>query len=280
MMQTSETIGHIAEALAKAQGEMESPKKDREVEVQPKQREDKTWPQKYKFKYATFDAVLAVSKPTLSKYGIALIQTAGSSGGNVTITTRLIHGGSGEWIEETIGAAAEGRGLQALGSTLSYLKRYALTAMLGLAADEDDDGNGADGNLADVKDRTKTTASSKREVDPANVMELINHANTVEEINRTMDTYAAVVTPAIRKLAESRRSSLCAVVPAVDPDWQVWIDTFKQEINDSHSYLTAMEIWIGANKERDALRAADISTYTNLHSWFKAEVQTKSRDAV
>jgi hypothetical protein len=158
-METSPTIGNIAAAFAKAQGEFSNPPKNKEVEVQPRQRDDGKWPPKYKFKYATFDAILDMARPALAKHEIAMIQAVGANGSMVTVTTRIIHS-SGEWIESTIAGTVDAKGLQSLGAAVSYLKRYALTAMLGIAADEDDDGNGADGNLTDAHDRAAPAKKS------------------------------------------------------------------------------------------------------------------------
>ncbi len=148
-MQTSEQINDIAAALAKAQGSMSQPSKNRTVKVQTKTGGS------YTFDYATFDEILrAVQKP-LAENGIAFIQAPRiAENGKVEIITRLIHQ-SGQWIESILPVIVTESGNQAMGSALTYAKRYALTAMLGVAAEEDDDGNAAQGNtIAERQDRS------------------------------------------------------------------------------------------------------------------------------
>ena len=146
-MNHSEQMNELAVALAAAQSNMKAPKKDREVEVATRAGS------KYKFRYATFDAIVESVRGPLTTAGIAFLQSAELDESNVTVETMLLHK-SGQWISSTIGAHLDpGAGPQGLGSLISYLKRYALSAILGVVADEDDDGNAASGNEATVQGR-------------------------------------------------------------------------------------------------------------------------------
>jgi len=127
-MNTSPTIGAIAKALAAAQAEIENVTKD------------KTNPA-FKSQYATLAAVLDVCRPVLSKNGIALIQSPGNEGNAITLTTTLAHE-SGEFLTSTVGVVPGKFDAQGLGSAVTYLRRYALAAICGVAQ-EDDDGNAA-----------------------------------------------------------------------------------------------------------------------------------------
>jgi hypothetical protein len=86
-----------------------------------------------------FDAVI----PALNANGIMLMQSCGKAELGICVTTRLIHK-SGEWIDfgETI-LPVDKATAQAVGSALTYAKRYSLTAALCLFAEDDDDGAGA-----------------------------------------------------------------------------------------------------------------------------------------
>lgn len=137
-MNKSESIAQIATALAAAQAEITNPPRNREVTV----RSDKG---NYKFKYATLDAIFDAVRPSLTKNGLWFVQTLANGDGKYRLVTTLTHK-SGEWLESEQPILVEKPGSQAFGSALTYARRYALTAMLGVAADEDDDGNGADGN--------------------------------------------------------------------------------------------------------------------------------------
>lgn len=156
-IRTSPTLGKLAAALAKSQGAFTNPERNREVTVRPKKRQDGYQPPDYKFKYATLDSILEMARPILGANGLAIIQVVTPE---PALVTRLIHE-SDEWIEGSLGIHTEGAGMQALGAAITYLKRYCLSSMLGIAADEDDDGNAADGNDADVKPRGKAAAKSK-----------------------------------------------------------------------------------------------------------------------
>ena len=102
-------------------------------------------------RYADLASVLEVVRPALQEVGICLLQSADLEmiGGVLcrVVTTRLQHK-SGEWIAARA-AATEGDPLkgtsaaQAAGSSITYLKRYGLLAILGLNPDDDDDGHAA-----------------------------------------------------------------------------------------------------------------------------------------
>lgn len=130
-MNTSEQINELAAALAKAQGEMQGASKDSANPF-------------FKSKYADFASVRAACLPALTKHGIAVVQSPEIVNEvNVTVETRLIHS-SGQWIAGTVQCAAKDNSPQAIGSAITYLRRYALQSFAGVAA-EDDDGEAAQG---------------------------------------------------------------------------------------------------------------------------------------
>ncbi|GGO19734.1 ERF family protein [Deinococcus humi] len=125
-MNHSETVGKLAEALSKAQGVFGHVEKDGKS---------------HHGKYATLAAVLETVRGGLADNGLSIVQAPGTEGNTVTVTTRIMHS-SGEWLETTVSAPAA-TDIQKLGSSISYLRRYSLMAVLSLAADDDDDGNAA-----------------------------------------------------------------------------------------------------------------------------------------
>jgi hypothetical protein len=151
----SQKIDLLATALAKAQGAIVAPPRSRTVKVVPR-----TGGPGYSFKYATLsDIIDAVQKP-LSENGIARLQLVSheKDGGFYKLTTYLMHS-SGQYIACEVPIIAEGHSNQQFGSALTYMKRYTLSAMVGIAADEDDDGNAADGNeVTAVADKAKPVA--------------------------------------------------------------------------------------------------------------------------
>lgn len=148
--QASPSVGKLAGALAAAQGEFEHIGKTREVEVRMKDRDGKPGGT-YKFAYAPLDTVLAAVRPALAKNGLAIVQTLSGNGTRV-MTTTLMHA-SGEWLSSTVALPGQASSSQEFGSQVTYMRRYAIVSILGVVAEEDDDGNAADGNHAEGRDR-------------------------------------------------------------------------------------------------------------------------------
>lgn len=135
-MKTSEQINEIAGALAKAQAEITAAEKDR------------TNPH-FNSRYATLDALWGAVRGPLTKHGLALIQgTASQPDGDsvsVTVTTTLLHG-SGQWLSSDLTLWPKDASPQAIGSVLTYGRRYGLAGMVGVTAEEDDDANAGQEN--------------------------------------------------------------------------------------------------------------------------------------
>ncbi len=165
MIETSESIGALAAALAAAQAEMKAVRRNREVTVRGETKAGKQF--SYKFKYATFDDIMDAVRGPLAKNGLAVSQLpSGGSSGGLILTTILLHS-SGEWIRAGLPIQVDGRGLQEVGSALTYAKRYALSAMLGVASEEDDDGNAAEGNQATFGSPRQQPQAQPRRAAPA-----------------------------------------------------------------------------------------------------------------
>lgn len=126
----SETIGAIAAALAKAQGEIENAKFNR---VNPH----------FKNKYADLTAIFDAVRAPLSKNELAVTQTIEVREAGMVLSTKLMHS-SGEWLGSEYPLPMSARP-QEFGSALTYAKRYSLASIVGVSADEDDDANAAQG---------------------------------------------------------------------------------------------------------------------------------------
>lgn len=124
----SATIGALATALAKAQAEMKNPPKD---SINPH----------FKSKYADLATVRDVVVPVLAKHGLAILQMPCELDDAPALTTVLAHGPSGEFYETTIRLRPSKADPQGIGSALTYLRRYSLQSLAGVAADDDDDGH-------------------------------------------------------------------------------------------------------------------------------------------
>lgn len=120
----------IAIALSKVQGAIVPPKKDTDNPF-------------FKSKYADLAGVWESVRPLLAANELAFLQLPTTDGNKVSVTGMLIHS-SGESIESTITGSAKDATPQSIGSCITYLRRYQMSAMLGIAA-EDDDGAAASG---------------------------------------------------------------------------------------------------------------------------------------
>lgn len=131
-MNKSDTTGELAAALAKAQGEMTFAAKDA------------TNPH-FKSRYADLAAIVDAIRVPLSKNGLSYSQLCDfNETGALIVETVLMHS-SGEWISGKLFMPVPQQTPQGIGSALTYAKRYSLAAIIGIAADEDDDGEAAMG---------------------------------------------------------------------------------------------------------------------------------------
>src|SRR5713101_5783658 len=136
MHRSSETIGAIAAALAKAQGDLSNPEKSLTATIRsPFPREsDRT------FRYASLAAGLDIVRKGLSQHEIATVQTTAidQTTGQIQLTTLLAHA-SGEWISSDwpVCPLSETAAPQRMGAALTYARRYALFALVGIAGEDD-----------------------------------------------------------------------------------------------------------------------------------------------
>src|SRR5207253_4576914 len=136
MHRSSESIGTIAAALAKAQAELTNPEKSLVATIgSPFHREgDRT------FRYAPLSSGLDIVRKGLGRYEIATIQTTAidKDAGLLRLTTVLAHS-SGEWIssEWPVCPIDDIASAQRMGAALTYARRYALFTLVGIAAEDD-----------------------------------------------------------------------------------------------------------------------------------------------
>ena len=129
-MKKSENVDKILPAFQKFQQEVINPKKDTEG---------------YGYKYATLDSVIAVVKEAMEPHGLSFNQEVGyDEKGNITVTTNIFHE-SGQWLSFGPLGLPKDNGqqrsaVQAAGSAITYARRYSLSAVMGIASEEDDDG--------------------------------------------------------------------------------------------------------------------------------------------
>src|SRR5437667_2830586 len=136
MHRSSESIGAIAAALAKAQGELTNPEKSLIASIRsPFPREgDRT------FRYASLASGLDIVRKSLGQHEIATVQTTAidQDSGQIRLTTLLAHA-SGEWISSDwpVCPISEMAMPHRMGAALTYARRYALFALVGIAGEDD-----------------------------------------------------------------------------------------------------------------------------------------------
>ena len=158
-MKTSESIDKIAMALVKFQSEVESPKKT--AENPAFKREGKN------LKYADLDAIIKTITPVLSKHGLSQHQftDTDTESKSVKITTMLLHETGQFIISDTLTLPAENRGkydAQSVGSAITYGRRYSLSALLGIASENDDDANSVSGHDIKQPDKPQTITPNQQ----------------------------------------------------------------------------------------------------------------------
>lgn len=133
----SENIEKIAEALSKAQGEINNVKKDETADVVMKDNKGK-----FQYSYATLASCWEACRKPLSDNGLAVVQTLVPNPNIVRVVTILTHT-SGQWFKSIIELKPTKPDAQGFGSAMTYARRYGLSAMVGLSPDDDDDGAAA-----------------------------------------------------------------------------------------------------------------------------------------
>lgn len=127
-METSPEVNELATAMAKAQSAIKGAVKDSANPF-------------FKSTYADLDSVWDACREPLTSNGLAIVQSPRSDGAVVYVDTMLLHS-SGQWIRGSLSVRAKDESPQAVGSCITYLRRYALQSFAGVAP-EDDDAEGA-----------------------------------------------------------------------------------------------------------------------------------------
>lgn len=175
-MDNSRNLDQLATALCAAQSEFAAVPKDADNPF-------------FRSRYASLATVVKTTTPVLAQHGLCVSQTIGYRDGSDTLTTVLLHV-SGEYLRDTMRLHLAKDDPQGQGSAVTYAKRYAYQAILGVICDEDDDGNAASPKVAQpqaalgsITKRRAPSASQAAETPPeARISaadakrELIDHA--------------------------------------------------------------------------------------------------------
>src|SRR5512133_441464 len=149
MQRSSNKVGTLAAALAKAQAEIANPEKSLTATIaSPFPREGQRT-----FRYASLSAGLAVVRKCLGEHEIATVQSTAidRESGLIRLTTTLVHA-SGEWMSSDwpVCPVSETAAPHRMGAALTYARRYALFTLVGIAGADDLDAPDLVGGSAEV----------------------------------------------------------------------------------------------------------------------------------
>lgn len=203
-MRTSENIDQLAKALAAAQSEMKNAKLNK---VNPH----------FKSRYADLAEIRDTVTPALSKQGIAVSHGLDAIDSGLVVVTRLIHA-SGQWLESRFPIAYDKP--QTMGSAITYGRRYNLSAIANIAADDDDDANSANEKPASAPVMTAANGTS----------------GASKAANRgTYETMVKAIrnAPTVKALADWYKANVNEI-DKLPPDW---LDELRVEYADRKSEL-------------------------------------------
>jgi hypothetical protein len=158
-MTRSESINELATALAAAQAEFHHAKRDSENPH-------------FRSRYADLSAIWDACRPGLSSHGLSVVQSprlvaAGESTWLVEVETLLIHS-SGQYLSDVLAVPVTAGSPQAVGSAVTYCKRYSLASFVGIApAGDDDDGDRASEYQRPAAPKGKIVSAPKAPDPPA-----------------------------------------------------------------------------------------------------------------
>lgn len=163
-MKHSESLDKLIPALIAAQGEFPAIRKD-------------GYNPHFKSKFSTLKAVQEATRPVLEKHGLTITQFPSTVDDHPGLTTWLMHD-SGQWMSDTTVLSMAKSDPQAQGGAITYLRRYAWSAVLGLVTDEDDD----DGNMATLpKQAPKADPALKAKGELNRLVAAAKHAGKSKE---------------------------------------------------------------------------------------------------
>lgn len=163
-MQKSETITELAKAMSAVQLELKPAVKDANNPF-------------FKSKYADLNSVWDSCRELLGKYGLAVIQGNSVGLDNTVIVETVLTHSSGQWIQSELALPLAKSDPQGVGSAITYGRRYGLAAMIGIVADEDDDGNGASGQPKVAPPKTPPSNQELLATDRAAIKALCQQLN-------------------------------------------------------------------------------------------------------
>jgi hypothetical protein len=207
-MTHSEQINEIAAALAKAQGVITGAVKDSANPF-------------FKSKYADLASVWDACRKPLSDNGLSVVQSPEANGAVVTLETILLHS-SGQWFRNTLTVSAKEDSPQAIGSAITYLRRYVLQSFAGVAP-EDDDAEAAHGRAgysvqpSAAKNVSRHTDEGPTVMDGLTIVRVDTTDTSNKNVRKSLLTLSnrstfSTINPKLASLAEQLAQEGCPIL--------------------------------------------------------------------
>jgi hypothetical protein len=204
-MNTEKATPELFAALAKAQAEVENATKG------------STNPH-FKSKYADLAEVLNTVRPTFAKHGLSLLQSTGFEGSLVSVETVIGHEGGG-FISSIASCVPAKSDAQGIGAATTYLRRYGLAAMTGVAQEDDDGQSAAHAREPEPVSTRKSSAQAKKDGDWEALKTEVDACPTLESLNLLVTTKAWQ--------------------DAVKPLPRAWVDQLRDYVQDARDVFSA-----------------------------------------
>ena len=171
--------------------------------------------QAYGYKYADLDTITQAIKPILHKHGIAYIQSIGGTSQEQTTLTTRVFNTKGQYIEDTavlpVITNSKNNAAQTLGMSITYMRRYALCAMLGITSDEDTDAN--------ADNAVKPTA--QKQAGKSNLQASKTQAQNKEQLEQVKKLLASVHPNGRAVFSENEKEKYRASYKGGIPLWKI-----------------------------------------------------------
>lgn len=260
----SDRIDLLVNALAQAQSVIRAVDKNRSVTVTPRDSNKRS----YSFKFATLDHIIEAIRKPLTDHGLWFTQILKKGDDGVyLLDTRLMHC-TGQWIACQTPLIVEGQGNQQFGSALTFMRRYALTTLLGIAAEEDDDANIADGNNIDTVSDKETRKPNPPKPD------VITTGGAADSPKGLQTAVAS---------GKERSKPFMVLVPVLadgtGSNWLEWGKAFMAAVRANSDSAPVVGDWEAKNKAAlDQLMKEQPKTYANLQAALQTVILKLKKD--
>jgi hypothetical protein len=211
-MNRSEEIQNLSKAMSNLQSEIKDAEKDTAG---------------YNYKYADLAQVLSLIRPLLLKNGLSFTQHVSNADGSVVIETVVMHE-SGQWMASELNMpptpSSKMSPAQAVGSAITYGRRYALTAIFGITQQAEDDDAAADHSKHEQRSQQKHTPPKAAQTKPKPYESIDRPLNDLQNAVHADDKGAGYKT-----WMGLSKETKTAVWNKLTPEEKAWVQSLKPD---------------------------------------------------